>query len=138
MYDNGEGENIALLLFGKGERGKRRIRTTAPMAQRNWFRILPEVKRLVAQGLSIKPATRRVAKEVHLRGRIAPRGAARAQVPRSAARRVPVSGCAASSRQPLAAASAESEGPFWPINRRERVCVSWGGGFIHALSSPVP
>ena len=66
MYDNGEGENIALLLFGKGERGKRRIRTTAPMAQRNWFRILPEVKRLVAQGLSIKPATRRVAKEVHL------------------------------------------------------------------------
>src|SRR2546425_1482851 len=31
----------------------------------------------------------------HLRGRIAPRGAARAQVPRSAARRVPVSGWAA-------------------------------------------
>jgi hypothetical protein len=31
------------------------------------------------------------------RGRIAPRGAARAQVPRSAARRVPVSGCAAQS-----------------------------------------
>ena len=30
------------------------------------------------------------------------------------------------SRQPRAAASAESEGPFLPIVRRERGCVSWG------------
>src|SRR5712692_10076395 len=59
-----------------------------------------------------------------------------AQAPRSAARRVPVSGCAASSRQPLEAASAESEGPFWPISRRERVCVFWGAGFF--TSSPAP
>ena|SRR5437879_418767 len=46
-----------------------------------------------------------------IRGRIAPRGAARAQGPRSAARSVPLSGCAAISRRPLEAASAESEGP---------------------------
>ena len=65
-----------------------------------------------------------------LRGRIAPRGAARAQVPRSAARRVPVSGCAACSRQPLEAARVESEGPFSPISRREPVCVSWVVGFL--------
>jgi hypothetical protein len=52
------------------------------------------------------------------RGRRAPRGAARAQAPRSAARRVPVSGCAASSRQSLAAASVESEGPQSPLSRR--------------------
>jgi len=59
-----------------------------------------------------------------LRGRIAPRGAARAQGPRSAARRVPLSGSAARSRQPLEAASAESEGPSSPMIRRDRVCVS--------------
>ena len=35
--------------------------------------------------------------EFLIRGRIAPRGAARAQVPRSAARRVPISGGAAES-----------------------------------------
>ena len=34
------------------------------------------------------------------------------------------------SRQPLEAASAESEGPQSPISRRERVCVSWGAGFF--------
>ena len=64
------------------------------------------------------------------RGRIAPRGAARAQGPRSAARRVPLSGCAASSRQPLAAASAESEGPKSPIIRRERAAC-FGGESVH-------
>src|SRR5262249_43836527 len=68
----------------------------------------------------------------YYRGRIAPRGAARAQGPRSAARRVPCSGGAAEARAPRgrpprAAARAESEGPFLPIIRRERVCVSWGG-----------
>src|SRR5919199_2052368 len=38
------------------------------------------------------------------------------------------------SRQPRAAASAESEGPSLPITRRERVCVSWRGGVRHDLS----
>src|SRR2546427_5782748 len=41
------------------------------------------------------------------------------------------------SRQPRAAASAESEGPSSPITRRERVCVSWWGGLLHDLSNPV-
>jgi transposase IS116/IS110/IS902 family protein len=50
-------------------------------------------------------------------------------------RRVPVSGCAVSSRQTLEAASAESEGPSSPIVMRERVCVSWWGGFRHNLSA---
>jgi len=63
-------------------------------------------------------------------GRIAPRGAARAQVLRSAARRGPVSGRAAYSRPPLAAASAESEGPNLPISRRERVRVLGGSVFM--------
>src|SRR5436190_19300209 len=70
---------------------------------------------------------------VLLRGRIAPRGAARAQGPRSAARRVPLSGWAARSRQPRAAASAESEGPIWPIIRRERAAGFGGRVLMTAL-----
>jgi hypothetical protein len=37
------------------------------------------------------------------------------------------------SRQLQEAASAESEGPFLPVIRRERVCVSWGWGFFTTL-----
>jgi CheY-like chemotaxis protein len=37
------------------------------------------------------------------------------------------------SRPPLAAASAESEGPILPVIRRERVCVFWRGGVIPDL-----
>src|SRR5262245_9706292 len=41
-------------------------------------------------------------------------------------------------RQPLEAASAESEGPSSPIARRGRGCVSWWGGDVSSsLFSPV-
>ena len=56
--------------------------------------------------------------------------------PREAQRAACRSAAARRSRQPRAAASAESEGPVSPVSGRERVCVSWGAGFF--TFSPAP
>jgi hypothetical protein len=103
-----------------------------PVSQRTVYRLLEalgyslQANRKTQEGADHPD---RDAQFLFIRGRIAPRGAARAQVPRSAARRVAGSGWAARSRPPLAAASAESEGPKSPIIRRERA-AGFGGASV--------